>query len=62
MILIQLLPDQLLAQSACAEVIHEYGLSFRDMLDFVAEPNNKETHNRFRKVITNVRTRHQVKV
>ena len=61
MILIQLLPDELLAQPACREVISQYGQSFRELLQFEKAQNNADTWAKFLDVITNIRMRHQVK-
>ena len=58
--LFQLLPEELLSQPACQEIIAQYGQSFQDILAFENSPNNSETHAQFNETITNIRHRHQV--
>jgi len=56
---LELLPEELLSQPACQEIIAQYGKSFQDILAFENSPNNPETHALFNETITNVRHRHQ---
>jgi len=53
------LPQELLSQSACQDIIAQYGQSFREVTQFENVPNNPESHEMFNEMLTNIRKRHQ---
>merc|ERR1719410_3151234 len=56
---LELLPEELLSQPACQEILAQYGQSFKDVLSFENIPNNPESHEMFNQMLTNIRQRHQ---
>ena len=55
-----MLPEELLAQPTCMEIINEYGQTFHEILQFENVENNSENHEKFNQVLTEIRKRHQV--
>lgn len=56
---LELLPEELLAQPTCMEIINEYGQTFHEILQFENVENNSENHEKFNQVLTEIRKRHQ---
>lgn len=56
---LELLPEELLSQPACMEIIREYGQSFQEILQFEHSKNTAENHTKFNVMITEITSRHK---
>jgi len=56
---LELLPEELLSQPACMEIIREYGQSFQEILQFEHSKNTAENHTKFNVMITDITSRHK---
>jgi len=56
---LELLPQDLLSQPACEEILNQYSQSFREVLVFENMENNAESHGLLNKFLTELKVRHQ---
>jgi pyruvate dehydrogenase kinase 2/3/4 len=53
------LPQELLSQQPCQDIIANYGQSFKDVVQFENIPNTPESHELFNNLLSAIRQRHQ---
>lgn len=56
---LELLPQELLAQPACIDILGQYSQSFSSILQFENSSNDSKAHKEFNKLLTDIRHRHQ---